>query len=262
MFIVNDTSQTTQTKTSLKWNDFHPNVTKSFQRLRHEKDYSDVTLIGDDYQPLWAHKVVLSSISEYFKNVLYNSRNYSNPVLCIEGLNERDLSNVLDYIYNGELHIYQKDLEKFLMIAERLKLDGVMGQETKREDEGDNSLTQEASEHNVELPIAKNLVPAIKEPKPSVRGMNKIKSEDLSFNELNEKIDEMIFWDTSSGLYMCKFCSKTGKIGHMREHVEIHHVDGLQFPCKFCGKLYRSRATVRAHVSRDHRSLQQKKYSQ
>ena len=82
--------------------------------------------------------------------------------------------------------------------------------------------------------------------------------------ELNEKIDEMITWDTSSGLYMCNFCSKTGKIGHMREHVEIHHVDGLQFPCKFCGKSYRSRATVRAHVSRDHRLLQQKtqKYSQ
>ena len=52
-------------KTSLKWNDFHPNVTKSLQRLRHEKDYSGVTLIGDDYQPLfWAHKVVLSSSSE------------------------------------------------------------------------------------------------------------------------------------------------------------------------------------------------------
>ena len=86
-------------KTSLKWNDFQSNASKSFQLLRQEKDYFDVTLMGDDYQPLWAHKVVLSSSSEYFKNVLYNSRKYSNPVLCIEGLNERDLSNVLDYIY-------------------------------------------------------------------------------------------------------------------------------------------------------------------
>ena len=85
--------------TSLKWKDFQSNVTKSFQRLRQEKDYSDVTLIGDDYQPLWAHKVVLSSSSEYFKNVLYNSRNYSNPVLCLEGLKKGDLTNVLDYIY-------------------------------------------------------------------------------------------------------------------------------------------------------------------
>ena len=252
--------------TSLKWKDFQSNVTKSFQRLRQEKDYSDVTLIGDDYQPLLAHKVVLSSSSEYFKNVLYNSRNYSNPVLCMEGLSKSDLSNVLDYIYNGELHIYQKDLEKFLMIAERLKLDGLTGQETKTEDEGDNFLTQEAAPH-VEVPRAKNLIPESKKSKP-IKDMNNrmgvIKSEDLSFNELNEKIDEMITWDTSSGLYMCNFCSKTGKIGHMREHVEIHHVDGLQFPCKFCGKSYRSRATVRAHVSRDHRLLQQKtqKYSQ
>ena len=85
--------------TSLKWKDFQSNVTKSFQKLRQEKDYSDVTLIGDDYQPLWAHKVVLSSSSEYFKNVLYSSRNYSNPVLCMEGLNKGDLKNVLSRLH-------------------------------------------------------------------------------------------------------------------------------------------------------------------
>ena len=123
-------------KFTLKWNDFQPNVTKSFQRLRHEKDFSDVTLIGDDYQPLWAHKVVLFSSSEYFKNVLYNSRNHSNPVLCMEGLSKGDLSNVLDYIYNGELQIHQEDLDKFLKIAERLKLDGLTGHENKQDDGG------------------------------------------------------------------------------------------------------------------------------
>ena len=84
---------------SLKWNDFQPNVTKSFKRLRHEEHYSDVTLIGDDYQPLRAHKVVLSSCSEYFKNVLYNSRKFPNPVLCMEGLTIGDLTNVLDYMF-------------------------------------------------------------------------------------------------------------------------------------------------------------------
>ena len=114
-------------KFTLKWNDFQPNVTKSFQRLRNEKDYSDVTLIGDDYQPLLAHKVVLSSSSEYFKNVLYSSRNHSSPVLCMEGVKKDDLTNVLDYIYNGELQIFQDDLDRFLLIAERLKLDGLTG---------------------------------------------------------------------------------------------------------------------------------------
>ena len=63
-------------------------------RIRHEKDYSDVTLIGDDIQPLLAHKVVLASSSEYFKNVLHKSRNHSSPVLCMEGLSKGDFTNV------------------------------------------------------------------------------------------------------------------------------------------------------------------------
>ena len=116
-------------KFCLKWNDFQPNVTRSFKKLRHEEDFSDVTLMGDDFKPLSAHKVVLSSCSEYFKNVLQNNQKQSQPVLCLEGLGNADLSNILDYIYNGELSIYQEDLDRFLMIAQRLKLEGLNGQE-------------------------------------------------------------------------------------------------------------------------------------
>ena len=102
-------------KFCLKWNDFEPNVTRSFRKLRHEEDFSDVTLVGDDFKPMSAHKVVLSSCSEYFKNVLHNSQKQSQPVLCLEGLRNADLTNILDYIYNGELNIYQEDLDRFLM---------------------------------------------------------------------------------------------------------------------------------------------------
>ena len=33
---------------SLKWNDFHSNVSKSFKTLRNEEYLQDVTLVGDD----------------------------------------------------------------------------------------------------------------------------------------------------------------------------------------------------------------------
>ena len=116
-------------KFSLKWNDFPTNVVQSFQQLRHEEDFSDVTLVGDDFKPISAHKVVLSSCSEYFKNVLHNSQKHSHPVLCLEGLGNTDLTNILDYIYNGEVNIYQEDLDRFLTISQRLKLEGLIGQE-------------------------------------------------------------------------------------------------------------------------------------
>ena len=115
---------------SLKWKNFQSNVSESFQRLRNEEDYSDVTLMGDDFQPLQAHKVVLSSCSNYFKNVLFNSRTYSHPMLCMEGVSEHDLTNILDYVYNGEIQLYQHEVDRFITIADRYKLDGLIGPTT------------------------------------------------------------------------------------------------------------------------------------
>ena len=37
----------------------------------------------------------------------------------------QDIQNILDFIYNGELKIHQEDIDRFLVIAQRLKLDGL-----------------------------------------------------------------------------------------------------------------------------------------
>ena len=111
-------------KFSLKWNDFTSNVQNSFKRLRTEEDFFDITLVGDDYKHVTAHKLVLSSCSEYFKGVFSNNKKYlqSHALICLEGMNQSDLNNVLDYIYQGEVQIQQEELERFLGIALRLKL--------------------------------------------------------------------------------------------------------------------------------------------
>ena len=125
-------------KFDLKWNDFSSNVYKSFQNLRKEEDFFDITLVGDDFKHVTAHKLVLSSSSEYFKKVFSNNKKYfqSHAMICLEGLNQSDLNNVLDYIYNGEIQIYQHDLDRFLGIAERLKLEGLIGEQLKTEEDG------------------------------------------------------------------------------------------------------------------------------
>merc|ERR1719154_928058 len=91
-----------------------------------KKDYlNDVTLVGDDHTQLSAHKLVLSACSEYFKEIFTRNR-HANTLLCLEGLSKQDMENVLDYMYNGEVHIFQEDLERFLAIAQRLRLEGLL----------------------------------------------------------------------------------------------------------------------------------------
>ena len=85
----------------LKWNDFYSNVSKSFSLLRNEKYLHDVTLVTDDSNQVSAHKLVLSACSEYFKNIFRNNEKHQHPLLCLDGLSSKDLSNVLDYMYNA-----------------------------------------------------------------------------------------------------------------------------------------------------------------
>ena len=116
-------------KFCLKTVDYQSNISKSFKSLRTQEHFCDVTLVGEDFRQVTAHKVVLSSCSEYFKRILLNNNSHSSPILCLGGLNEKDLNNILDYIYMGELQIYQEEIDRFLDIAQKLKLHGLVQQE-------------------------------------------------------------------------------------------------------------------------------------
>ena len=244
-------------KFSLKWNDFPSNVQKSFQNLRKEEDFFDITLVGDDFKHVTAHKLVLSSSSEYFKTVFSNNKKYfqSHALICLEGLNQSDLSNVLDYIYHGELQIYQHDLDRFLGIAERLKLEGLIGAETQEDEDVD--MTKNVEEDHIFEP--KGNFPAYKGENQITNKERRIEkptisvqsSDFQSLEELDQKVEESYSRD-STGLYACHHCSKSFKHkGHIKEHVEIHF-EGLSFPCTLCDAVLRSRNTLRGHKKNCH----------
>ena len=234
-------------KFSLKWNDFQSNVSKSFGALRNENYLHDVTLVGDDHHQISAHRVVLSACSEYFKSIFKNS-NYpmQHPVLCLSGIISSDFNNILDYIYNGQIQIYQDDLDRFLDIAQRLKLDGLMASEDNRK--------EEEKTYNKQEPIItsvnddENFVP--------IQEDTSVKTVSVNLEEMNDidgKIEEYIGLD-ETGNYKCNLCGK--KTGRHKRHLQNHietHLEGLSFSCQFCDKTFRSRNSVAIHKNRFHK---------
>ena len=87
-------------KFSLKWNDFHSNVSKSFSLLRNEDYLHDVTIVSDDNEQVTAHKLILSTCSEYFKSIFMKNK-HSHPLICLEGVSSNDVRNMK---YDG-LHL-------------------------------------------------------------------------------------------------------------------------------------------------------------
>jgi len=258
-------------KFSLKWNDFHSNVSGSFSLYRTEEYLHDVTLVSDDQNRVSAHKLVLSASSEYFRNI-FKSNPHPNPLLCLDGISVEDLNNIMDYIYNGEVQIYKENLDRFLAIAQRLKLQGLTENiQKERKDEVNNS-SYDASmmHHDGEYAVEENeteleqygamdnsnLEVKLEEPdEPSTN----VDVTNINIQDIKDKINEYII-ECDDKSYQCSLCGKMsyknpkGTQKHaLQRHIETH-LQGLSYACPICQKEFKTRNSLTYHKSTYHKS--------
>ena len=253
-------------KFCLKWNDFQENIITSFQSLRRESDFSDITLVCEGEQEIEAHRIILSACSPFFSAVLKRNT-HSHPMIYMRGLKAKDLLAVVDFIYHGEANIYQDDLDGFLALAEELQLKGLTGAQ-------ENSLIKEESEILNYLPRPQkkttpkcdnNMVVETYDKKPLennalvplFEGKN-ASSKNILIDPDNEDVKAKIISMMEKILegefnWRCTVCGKMtkGSKTHMSRHIESH-IDGVSYPCNQCGNISRSSASLQVHISRNH----------
>ena len=109
---------------TMKFDNHRSNMWQSFETLRNEEEFFDVTLISDDQKSVLAHKVVISACSSFFKNVFKNIT-HSHPLMYIPGVNSRELIMVMDFIYEGQVTVPKDIVERFLKLAQKFQLKGI-----------------------------------------------------------------------------------------------------------------------------------------
>ena len=240
----------------LKWNDFHSNVSKSFGIFRNEEYLHDVTLVSDDHNKVPAHRLVLSACSAYFRDIFKNN-NHAHPLLCLDLISSEDLKNVMDYIYNGEVQIFQENLDKFLAVAQRLKLEGLIGDNNTMEELDNQYVPKEEfvqsiiNEEQFVVETEETLKSVNKAPKKKQENyVGTVAVEDNIF--INEQIYQYLE-GCSDGGYKCKLCGKTmAKRDHLLNHIETH-MEGVSYNCSICQKSFRSRNSLSKHKSVYHK---------
>ena len=244
-------------KFCLKWNDFKNNVSQSFSKLRKESHFFDVTLVSEDQTQIKAHKLVLSACSDFFRAIL-TENTHSHPMLYIDGITAGQMHQVMDYIYQGEVNVFQEDLDKFLSIAQKLKLEGLLGSPEDDPPETENLPKMEEIYTNFKdmkrSPILINEIDC---------SLNETKNTSTSFSdaytlktttdtinvqsndEVNSKFEEMVVKE--GGMYRCNHCNRAmTHRGSMKRHVETH-LSGLAYDCHNCGKTFRSTHALHRH---------------
>ena len=237
------------------------NTSKAFGLLRNEDFLQDVTLVGEDNHQVAAHKLVLSACSDYFKTI-FKTNKHNHPLLCLEGMSSSDISNILDYMYHGEVKIFQDDLDRFLAIAQRFKLKGLLG--------GDDQLDEEIPNGHIQSkprPAQNTKINHVVQPK--VNHVNNTRDLATTAEEenikmamtaeenlnLDDKIHQYVV-KTDDGLFQCQLCGKSAKQKiQIKYHIEAKHLEGIEIPCPMCGKIFGSRNSLAFHKHSTHNKI-------
>ena len=240
----------------LSWNGFENFVVQSFRYLNDDKSLADVTLACEDGKQISAHKIILSSCSSIFKNIILGNP-HQHPVIYMKDIKHNTLQSVVEFMYLGQTRVGQEDIEDFIDTAIDLDVKGInkdnidimeqLGPDLEHLDQFmdkilsdydcgiftsfDHSFGKKHCESDQQITLDKTfpIPPKTKEP---VNHTQKYKLED--------------------GRYYCDQCDyKARQTGDVKKHILAKH-KGIKFECDNCQKLFSFKHDLRKHERRFH----------
>ena len=233
--------------------------------MRDDLDLADVTLACEDRRHFQAHKFVLSASSPFFKDILQKNK-HPHPLIYLKGMKSEVLESVLDFLYRGEVNIYQEYLNDFLVTAEELELKGLTGNNPNND--GNFDMPPEETPPLMVKPKSAKLVKPKEETGHIALYDNHVQNHEYDISDtdlaalgesvvsvnndaIKEKIESMI--EKIGDMWGCKMCGQKNSHGtNIRRHIESKHTTGGSHPCKVCGKIFRSRSSIKNHMFGSH----------
>ncbi len=108
----------------LKWNNHSLNTLSSFQNLLDTNTLVDVSLTASNGKTVTAHRMVLAACSDYFYR-LFKDLPEKHPVIVFKDASEEIVSDLLLFMYKGEVEVQESHLNDFLKFADTLQVKGL-----------------------------------------------------------------------------------------------------------------------------------------
>ena len=241
-------------KYNLKFIDFESNVRDYFKNLREDQRLFDVTLATEDGQEIKAHKIVLSTGSDFF-NDIFSRNNHSNMYIFLKGVSGSQLEQVIDFLYYGETSITQDEMKQFLDTAKLLKVKGLQQnmdgidqniQDEFEDNKNDYEEAYYASQNNI---AEQETIDLLGDP------VYDTFDREISGSNANKELDHQIMKTiekTEDGKWKCNIC---GKIAKQKTQIKGHaetHIEGLSYTCDVCSKTCSTKQYLRQHISNNH----------
>jgi len=263
------------------------NSLEAVKNIWNKGDFCDVSLVSQDNKIFEAHKVLLSAHSSVFRRFLSSSATsgfLQKPVMFLFNINSKDVTNILQFIYSGEISLPEHDVVGFLEASQKLEIQNLCNEghssfdsnvhyDSQNQNKDFENLNleeaverkpiineietsvypQDNGDHHQEDQVPENKEPLSKVKEQSTLNPNAKKtfhlqeSDFLNFSNFRDFL-QTVFSKEEGGKFQCNICEKTSKNrSHAEEHAETH-IEGLKYPCKQCDYVCGSRSTMRIHL--------------
>ena len=246
----------------LSYSQFWKDAKNLCQDMFEDTNFTDVTLVCGEDKRFNAHKVILSSCSTLFRNILINNP-HPKPLIYFHDIKEEQMEILVKFIYTGEVSVVQEDLDALLEVAEKLQIKGLASSNEKKEHDSDK-------EKEVKDNLFNQVVNDAIEDYPKSDGTIEKEEESRCEEELleesieaenNSKRNDNTLDDEQVEIFPETNVVKMEPLTEIEEKI-VKKEDGRsilkKFPCKFCNHRFTLSSNLTTHMKSLHGYVKEK----
>ena len=187
---------------------------------------------------------------------LLKKNKHPHPLIYMSRMKSDDLVAIVDFLYKGEANVVQDEMETFLSLAEEFELKGFSRSSGKANLDHPNEALFDVyqggpvfnkkrnTNEGITLKYEADLKYSFKKPPTPIQTNEK---QTTGINPEKTATVESMIEKLFDGSHACNNCDYTSKNkGHVRQHAE-RHIEGLEYPCNVCNKVYGTSNNFRVH---------------
>ena len=105
----------------INWHSYSDHMGEMLQDMIRNEKFTDVTLVCDDEIQFKAHKVILSTCSEFFQRIICDIPQQES-VIYLKGIQHQDMESILEFMYLGKTKFHESRMDEFLEVAKYLDI--------------------------------------------------------------------------------------------------------------------------------------------
>ena len=209
-----------------------------FRKLWGDQDFADVTLATVDDQQIRAHKVILSSSSQFFINIFLNN-SHNNPLLYLKGIRYKELALIVKFIYLGQCELRQYEFVRLFSYRKW----------------SEAGITEYVNLKDIEEPVVENGTNTQEHQEPDSNQADLDDKTWVKSNQMNESEVIIPSNQNNGGRFVCSECkagfvTTSGLLYHKRSKHE-----GVKYECDQCDHSYNDNSNLTRHKKSKHEGV-------